>query len=85
MIKWKEQDLFKWLSDNYYKTLVNSRNPISRWDCYDIDTRNRIELKCRRKHYDTLILYKRQYIYLKMILIIYNNIYKSFYLCIKHK
>ena len=61
MQKWKEKDLFEWLSNNHYKTLVNSKNPISRWDCYDIETQNRIELKCRRKHYDTLILEKSKY------------------------
>ena len=61
MDKWKEKDLFKWLSENYYKSLVNSKNPISRWDCYDIETQSRIELKCRRKHYDTLILEKGKY------------------------
>ena len=61
MDKWKEKDLFEWLSKNYYKTLVNSKNPISRWDCYDIETQNRIELKCRRKHYSTLILEKSKY------------------------
>ena len=35
MQNWKEKDLFEWLSENYYKSLVNSKNPISRWDCYD--------------------------------------------------
>ena len=62
MNNWKEKDLFEWLSQNHYKTLVNSKNPISRWDCYDIETQNRIELKCRRKHYDTLILEKSKLI-----------------------
>lgn len=61
MQNWKEKDLFEWLSKNHYKTLVNSKNPISRWDCYDIETQNRIELKCRRKHYNTLILEKSKY------------------------
>jgi hypothetical protein len=61
MTNWKEKDLFEWLSQNHYKTLVNSKNPISRWDCYDIETQNRIELKCRRKHYNTLILEKSKY------------------------
>ena len=61
MLEWKEKDLFEWLSKNHYKTLVNSKNPISRWDCYDIETQNRIELKCRRKHYNTLILEKSKY------------------------
>ena len=61
MQNWREKDLFEWLSENYYKTLVNSKNPISSWDCYDIETQNRIELKCRRKHYSTLILEKSKY------------------------
>ena len=61
MNNWKEKDLFEWLSINHYKSLVNSKNPISRWDCYDIETQNRIELKCRRKHYSTLILEKGKY------------------------
>ena len=61
MQNWKEKDLFEWLSINHYKSLVNSKNPISRWDCYDIETQNRIELKCRRKHYNTLILEKGKY------------------------
>ena len=61
MDKWKEKDLFEWLNANYYKSLVNSKNPISRWDCYDIETQNRIELKCRRKHYETLILEKKKF------------------------
>jgi len=61
MNNWKEKDLFEWLSINHYKSLVNSKNPISRWDCYDIETQNRIELKCRRKHYSTLILEKSKY------------------------
>lgn len=61
MTNYKEKDLFEWLNKNHYKTLVNSRNPISRWDCYDIETRNRIELKCRRTHYDTLLLEKSKY------------------------
>ena len=61
MTNYKEKDLFEWLNQNHYNTLVNSKNPISRWDCYDIETRNRIELKCRRKHYDTLLLEKAKY------------------------
>jgi len=61
MQNWKEKDLFDWLDLNYYKSLVNSKNPISRWDCYDIETQSRIELKCRKKHYDALLLEKSKY------------------------
>ena len=42
MTNYKEKDLFEWLNQNHYNTLVNSKNPISRWDCYDIETRNKI-------------------------------------------
>jgi hypothetical protein len=61
MTNYKEKDLFEWLNQNHYNTLVNSKNPISRWDCYDIETRSRIELKCRRTHYNTLLLEKSKY------------------------
>ena len=61
MKNYKEKDLFEWLNQNHYNTLVNSKNPISRWDCYDIETRNRIELICRSKHYNTLLLEKTKY------------------------
>ena len=59
MQNWKEKDLFEWLSKNHYKTLVNSKNPISRWDCYDIETQIRIELKCRKLNITTLYYLKR--------------------------
>ena len=56
-----EASLFYWLSVNHYESLVKSKNPVSRWDCYDIDTKERIELRCRKKHYSTLILEKGKY------------------------
>ena len=34
---------------------------IREWDCYDIETQSRIELKCRKKHYNTLLLEKPKY------------------------
>ena len=34
---------------------------MSRWDCYSPDTYHRIELKCRSKHYDTLLIEKKKY------------------------
>jgi hypothetical protein len=58
---WKEKDLFEWLKQNKYFTLVKAKNPMSRWDCYDIDTKHRLELKCRKKHYDTMLLEKKKY------------------------
>lgn len=58
---WKEVDLFNWLKDNIYSDLVKSNNPLSRWDCYSPATGHRIELKCRKKHYDDLLLEKKKY------------------------
>lgn len=57
----KETDLFTWLQSNYYPALQNAKRKMSRWDCYDVPTRNRIELKCRRKHYDTLLIERKKY------------------------
>jgi hypothetical protein len=34
---------------------------MSRWDCYSPKFKHRIELKCRRKHYDSLLLEKSKY------------------------
>lgn len=59
--KWKEIDLFNWLKDNHYPDLLKSKNQMSRWDCYSPSRGHRIELKCRKKHYDTLLLEKKKY------------------------
>lgn len=58
---WKEEQLFDWLKENLYPDLVMSKNPMSRWDCYSPSEGHRIELKCRRKHYETLLLEKKKY------------------------
>jgi len=62
--KWRESDLFNWLSENYYSLLVDTSDNFSKSDCYDIETKNRIELKCRAAHYDKLIIEKPKYEYL---------------------
>lgn len=61
MIPSKEKELFEWLLENVYNDLVMSLSPISRWDCYSPSTSHRIELKCRKKHYDDLILERKKY------------------------
>lgn len=61
MNNWKEADLFEYLQLNIYPDLVKSKNQMSRWDCYSPGTRHRIELKCRKLHYDTLLLEKKKY------------------------
>ena len=38
-----------------------SNSPISRWDCYSPITKHRIELKCRKKHYDELVIEKGKF------------------------
>lgn len=62
--KWRESDLFDWLSKNYYNLLVDTSDNFSKSDCYDIETKNRIELKCRATHYQELIIEKPKYEYL---------------------
>lgn len=58
---WKEADLIQWLKANLYPDLVKAKNPMSRWDCYSPSEGHRIELKCRRKHYDTLLIERKKY------------------------
>ncbi len=58
---WKEADLFAWLTDYKYLDLVKSKNQMSRWDCYSPTFKHRIELKCRKVHYETLLLEKKKY------------------------
>lgn len=61
MVAWNEEILFEWLRDKVYYDLLTSRNQMSRWDCYSPYYKHRIELKCRRTHYDTLLLEKKKY------------------------
>jgi len=61
MINWNEADLFDFLKSNVYPDLVKSKNQMSRWDCYSPTTGHRIELKCRKRHYPTLLLEKKKY------------------------
>ena len=57
----QEQQLFDHLVNCCYPDLVMAKNKMSRWDCYSPSTYHRIELKCRTKHYDTLVLEKKKY------------------------
>ena len=61
MNNWKESDLFNYLVENVYTDLVKSKNQMSRWDCYSPLTGHRIELKCRRLHYETLLLERKKF------------------------
>ena len=57
----KEHDLFKYLVKCCYPDLVEARSQMSRWDCYSPTTLHRIELKCRKEHWDDLILERKKY------------------------
>ena len=57
----KEQDLFDYLKHKHYPDLVKAISKISRWDCYSPNTLHRIELKCRKQHWDDLILERKKY------------------------
>ena len=56
-----ESDLFNYLKQHVYPDLVMSLNPISRWDCYSPLKQHRIELKCRKTHYDELVIEKSKF------------------------
>lgn len=56
-----EQELFDYLKLNVYPDLVMSTSPISRWDCYSVTKQHRIELKCRKTHYDELVIEKSKF------------------------
>lgn len=56
-----EQILFNYLKENYYPDLELSTNEFSSFDCTSKSKKTRIELKCRRKHYDKLLIEKYKY------------------------
>lgn len=58
--KWKEQDLFEYLQGKQ-EDLALMENEYSRWDCVSKTGGYIAELKCRRKHYPTLLIEKKKY------------------------
>ncbi|BAQ92842.1 hypothetical protein [uncultured Mediterranean phage uvMED] len=56
-----EEALFNYLKEHVYPDLEKTSKHNSKWDCFSPLTRHRIELKCRRKHYPTLLLEKKKY------------------------
>ena len=56
-----EAELFDYLRYKHYPDLTMSTDPVSRWDCYSPGSNHRIELKCRRTHYDELIIERKKY------------------------
>jgi hypothetical protein len=54
-----EQELFNFINkDNKY---VLSTEQFSNWDCYSDELREYVELKCRKTHYDDLLIEKIKY------------------------
>jgi len=56
-----EKNLFNYMKEEHFPDLVMSRGKMSRWDCYSPEYRYRLELKCRRKHYETLLLERSKF------------------------
>ena len=56
-----EKELFDYLQKNHIPDLEMSDEPMSHWDCYSAKYQYDIELKCRRTHYDDLLIEKMKY------------------------
>lgn len=62
-MSWKknEERLFELLKEKYIPDLNWSEGDFSHYDCYTLDFNCDIELKCRNKHYDELLIEKMKY------------------------
>jgi Holliday junction resolvase len=56
-----EQDLYNFVRELGYEDLIMAQNPYSTWDCYSIGSNIYVELKCRRTHYDKLLIEKSKF------------------------
>ena len=56
-----EEELFNYLKERYFPDLEKSKNKMEHYDCFSRKYRVVIELKCRRKHYDELMIEKIKY------------------------
>ena len=56
-----EQELFNYIKGRYLEDLVKSEHPYEYHDCTSTLYRLHIELKCRHKHYEDLIIEKDKY------------------------
>lgn len=57
----REIDLFNILRITHVPDLQKSEKQYSRFDCYSLKHKMDIELKCRNKHYDELLIEKDKY------------------------
>lgn len=56
-----ELDLFNFLRELHIPDLERSADQFSRFDCSSQSAKLHIELKCRRSHYDTLLIEKKKF------------------------
>ena len=56
-----EEHLFELLKEKIISDLTMSGEKMSRYDCYSLDHNVDVELKCRKKHYDDLLIEKKKY------------------------
>lgn len=56
-----ELDLFNFLRELHIPDLQRSADQFARFDCYSQSAKLHIELKCRRSHYDTLLIEKNKF------------------------
>jgi hypothetical protein len=59
--KSKEEALFEHIKEAYISDLEWSDGSYSHYDCYSINHKCEIELKCRNTHYDELVIEKAKY------------------------
>jgi hypothetical protein len=57
----QESELFDLLKNGFIPDLQKSEDQFSRWDCVSHKFGYRIELKCRKTHYDSLMLERDKY------------------------
>lgn len=56
-----ELELFAWLKWSYFKDLEKSEDQFASFDCLSTSKRIYLELKCRKTHYDDLLIEKSKY------------------------
>ena len=56
-----EQELFNYIKGRYLEDLVKSADQYDYYDCTSTLYRLHIELKCRHKHYEDLVIEKDKY------------------------
>jgi hypothetical protein len=57
----KEEDLFAYLQQSLYPDLVKSPGVYDSYDCTSAKAAHYIELKCRQKHYEALLIEEIKY------------------------